>query len=107
MRSAEMATHRRDGPASLLAGGPDHDLRAAPADIDTVDMLEMAVVSGQQLARGIGEVDRVRRALRHALDPRGRVRGVADHRVLETPLGADVPRHHRAAVEADPDTEAF
>ena len=40
--------------------------------------------------RGVGDVELVRRALGHALEPRGRVRRVAERRVLEPALGADV-----------------
>src|SRR5215217_275642 len=90
------------------AGRPDHDLGAPAAHLEAVDVLEVAaVVAHEHRARRLREVDGVRGALRHALDPGGGVGGVTDHRVLEPLLGSHVARHHGAAVQADADPEAL
>src|SRR5215216_6819217 len=57
-------------------------------------------------ARGVGQEDHVRSPLGRALEARGRVGRVADHRVLEPLLRADRAGHHGAGVEADADAEA-
>jgi len=54
----------------------------------------------------VGDEDLMRRALGHPLEPRCGVGGVADRRVLDAALGADLPGHHVAAVDPDSHVEA-
>src|SRR5918996_2345875 len=97
--SRETAERRRSGRR------PDLDLLGAAAHGHRVDVAELAVPLGEQLAGRVGDEQAVTGVLRHSLETRGRVDRVPDGGELEALLGADVAGHHRSAVEADPDPE--
>ena len=78
--------------AAALVQPPQLHSRDAAADVDLVDEHQVLRRLDERLARGVGQQQLVRRALRHPLDPGRRVRRVADRRVLDPALGADVAR---------------
>src|SRR5438132_5906361 len=80
-------------------GVPAADLRVA--DVDEVVGLRLEAGAGV-----VREQQHVPRPLRQLLDPRGGVADVADRRVLEPALVADVAGDEGAAVQADPHPEA-
>ena len=79
---------------------PHRQLGLPPAHLELADQHEVRGRVLHPLARGLRAEQHVPAALGHALQPRGRVRRVADRRVLDALLGADVAGHHRAAVQA-------
>ena len=88
------------------AEAPNPDPGGSPPDRELVDEDQVARRRLQHRPGRVGDEELVRRALGHPLEARRGVGRVADRRVLDPPLGADLPRHHRAAVEADPHPEA-
>src|SRR5829696_9730237 len=89
-----------------LSKRPNSDPGAAPPHRVLVDEDQAPPVREGGAGR-LGDEELMRRALGHPLEPRGRVGGVADRGVLDPPLGADLPGHDAAAVDADADLEAF
>src|SRR5436305_5301263 len=85
----------------LLSRCPDFHLSLAAADCELADVFQRRRLAEQHETRRLGDEERVPAALRQALHARGRVHRVADDRVLQAVLRADVAGHEQPAVDAD------
>src|SRR3954470_14214818 len=85
----------------MISQGRSPDLHPActSANLEFADVVEGRRLAQQHEASRFPDEARMSGALCQTFDARCRVHGVADHRVLEPVLRADVARHEQAAVD--------